>query len=116
GGQRTSIAFESRDRGAVVSVIEGTVQISAKGSLGWLTLNAGETYDVGSGTRQPTRTWLQAGGSALCPMEDDYSRVQGVRSYPQQTMVLGNRNQRGLDDVANAWQNTCQRRYRTDRF
>lgn len=117
GGQRTSIAFESRDRGAVVSVIEGSVQISAKNSPGWLTLNAGETYDVGSGTKQPTRTWLQGSASELCRSDEDGDdRVERIRPSQQPNMVLTSRNQRSLDDVAATWQMTCQSRYRTDRY
>jgi len=117
GGQRTSIAFESRDRGAVVSVIEGSVQISAKNSPGWLTLNAGETYDVGSGTKQPTRAWLQGSASELCRSDEDGDdRVERIRPAQQLTVVLTSRNQRSLDDVAATWQMTCQSRYRTDRY
>lgn len=94
-GQRTTVAFEGNRRGAVISVIEGTAHVVSQASGRWVAMATGETYDSGSGQKQPTRRWLAA--SNLCQDADDDDREAGRR---QTTTALA--------DVAARWSSTCR--------
>lgn len=63
-GSSPVVAFENDGSGAVISVVEGKVNVVSRRSDGWQTLSKGDTYIASRGERQPTSEWLS--GSELC--------------------------------------------------
>lgn len=105
-GQIAAVAFEKNAQGALVSVLQGSVEVVSREAAQWTPVAMGMTFQAGSAEIIPMMSWLR--DSQLCRSDDDeddqLSDQQGT-SYAIARLNSG--TPLAMSELARSWAAAC---------